>query len=112
MKLADFAAIHDVARKREVRARAARNAVDRADHRHLERAQAEDQRLVIALDRRAEIDGRSRRDGAIAEVLSRAEAAAAPVSSSTRTDASAAPIERVAHFACIWSLKLLRRSGD
>ena len=67
----------DVAGEREVGARAGRDAVDRADDRQRQRAQREHQRLVVALDRRAEIDRRvAGRHRAIGEILPRAEAAA------------------------------------
>ncbi len=77
MKLADFAAMHEIAGEREIGAGARGDAVDRADDRQRQRAQPEHERLVVALDRRAEVHRLAAgRDGAIAEILPGAEAAA------------------------------------
>ena len=71
-----FCRDHEIARQRDVRACAGGNAVDRAHHGHRQRPQRQHQRAIVGLDRRAQVHRRgSRRDGAIGEVLSRAEAA-------------------------------------
>ena len=66
---------HEIAGQRQVRAGARRHAIDRRDHRQGKAAQRQNQRLVILVDRLAEIDGLAAGcDGAIAEILPRAEA--------------------------------------
>ena len=57
MKLAERAATTMSQQQREVRAGAGGDAVDRGDDRHRHRADAQRERLVEALDRRADVDG-------------------------------------------------------
>ena len=64
----------DVAQKREIGSRACCDAVDRRDHRHRHRADAQRERLVEALDRVPDVDLRRaasacRRDRRVGEVL-------------------------------------------
>ena len=67
----------DVAGERQIGARAGGHAVDRADHGKRQRPQRQQQRLVVAFDRCAEIDRLAAgRHGTIAEILAGAEAAA------------------------------------
>ncbi len=66
----------DVAGERDVRARAGRDAVHPGDDRHGQAHQSPDQRIVAKLHRLAEIDRLARRDGAVAQILPRAEAPA------------------------------------
>ena len=81
MKLAERAATTMSQQQREVRAGAGGDAVDRGDDRHRHRADAQRERLVVALDRRADVGGAARRlavrrDRRIGEILAGAEAAA------------------------------------
>ena len=92
---------HDVAGEREVGAGAGGDAVDRADDRHRQRAQRQHQRLVVALDRRAEVDGRAAgRDRAVApgpaRRRSRGRRRSAAARAPTRRPSTRA--ERVAHL--------------
>ena len=105
---------HEIAGERDVGARAGGDAVDRADDRHRQRAQRQHQRLVVALDRRAEVDRRAARPTRRGRTRScpAQKPRPAPVMSSTRADASARTAPRASRTsACIASLKLLRRSG-
>ena len=90
----------DVACEREVGARAGGNAVHGADHRHRQRPQREDERLVVAVDRCAEIDRRLARGyRAIRQVLPGTESAAgAGDQQYARRCVAAHTGERVAHF--------------
>ena len=92
---------HQIAGQRDVRARAGGHAVDGGDDRHRQIAQREHQRLVVLLDRLAEIDALpARRDGAIAEILAGAEAAAgAGEHQHARSAIFRQATERIAHFA-------------
>ena len=90
MKLADFAAIDDVAGERDIRARAGSDAVDRAHHRQRQRTQA---RAPAACScarstrrgRPASVPGATARSPRSCPAQ---KPRPAPVSSSTRTDAS------------------------
>ncbi len=74
-----FGSDDEIARQRDVGPRARRHAVDDADDRQRQRTQAQDERLVVAFDRGAEVHRRlTGRDGAIREILAGAEAAARP----------------------------------
>ena len=67
---------HDVAREREVRSGAGRDAVHRAEHRLLERADRADDRVVAVADDVAEVGHRAVLRHRLGEILAGAEAAA------------------------------------
>ena len=101
MKLAEFRRDDEIACERDVRARAGSNAVDCGDHWHRQVTQREHQRLVVLVDRLAEIDALpARRDSAVAEILAGAKTAA---SASEHEHACRAVFrqaaQRIAHFA-------------
>ena len=101
MKLADLRGDDDVAGERDVGARAGGDAVDRADDGQRQAAQRQHQRPIVALDRLAQVDRRiARRDGAIGQVLARAESASRTGQQQHARAAFAAdPGERVAQLA-------------
>ena len=103
----------DIAGERDVGAGAGGDAVDRRDHRHRQAVQREHQRLVVLLDRLAEIDAlRAGRDGPIAEILARAKAAAgAGEHQYPRAAVGQARQAPRALRSCICVLKLLSLSG-
>src|SRR6185436_5075597 len=68
---------HEITRQRDVCASAGGDAIDCSDDRHRQIAQREHERLVVLVDRLAEIDALpARRDGAVAEILAGAETTA------------------------------------
>ena len=91
---------HQIARERDVRASAGGDAVDGTDDRERKCANAKNERLVVALDRRPEIDRRfARQHGAVGQVLARAKPpSGAGEQQHARRRVGFDPLERVANL--------------
>ena len=92
---------HEVARQRDVRTCACSDAVDCSNHRHRQIAEREHQRLVVLVDRLAEVDALSaRRDCTIAEILAGTESTTGPSEHEHSRGAVLRQLaQRIAHFA-------------
>ncbi len=88
-----------VAGKRDVGAGARRDPVDGRDHRHRQVLQREHQRLVVPLDRIAEVDRLAAgRHGPVAEILARAKSASGAAEDQYASPHRAERRERVAYL--------------